>query len=35
VALQMAANLLLLQRELRLHFTAPVPAGADQPSLSA
>jgi putative MATE family efflux protein len=36
VALQMAANLLLLQRELRLRFAASPPAGAaDQPSLSA
>jgi putative MATE family efflux protein len=35
VALQMCANLLLLQRELRLRFAAPPPAAADQPSLSA
>jgi putative MATE family efflux protein len=36
VALQMCANLLLLQRELRLRFAAATPAGAaDQPSLSA
>jgi putative MATE family efflux protein len=36
VALQMGANLLLLQRELRLRFAASPPAGAaDQPSLSA
>ena len=36
VALQMCANLLLLQRELRLRFAASTPAGAaDHPSLSA
>ena len=36
VALQMCANLFLLQRELRLRFAASTPAGAaDQPSLSA
>jgi putative MATE family efflux protein len=34
VVLQMAANLLLLQREMRLRFTVPAPA-PDQPSLSA
>jgi putative MATE family efflux protein len=36
VALQMCANLLLLQRELRRRFEVSTPAGAaDQPSLSA